>query len=79
MAQGLKGFDRQVAEVLESFDFDQAHKIMQYLNWKWAIPDRISTRGELVAEADRLLRELEGNQGCTAAVGSARATRKTAS
>jgi len=54
--QKNKDFEQQVLEVLGSFDFDRVHRIMQFL-------DRVPTRGELFAEAGRLLRELEGKPG----------------
>jgi len=63
MAERAKGLERQVLEVLDSFDFARAHRTMESLDWTWASLGRIPTRGELVAEAGRLLRELEGKPG----------------
>ncbi len=56
-------FDRQVDEVLETFDFDRVHQVMTSLGWTWANLDRVPTRAELVAEARRLLGELDGKPG----------------
>jgi len=56
-------FERQVEEVLESFDFDRVHQVMESLTWTWANLDRVPTRAELIAEARRLLSELEGRPG----------------
>jgi hypothetical protein len=58
-----KGFEQQVREVVESFDFARAHRTMESLDWSWASLGRIPTRAELAAEAGRLLRELGGKPG----------------
>lgn len=56
-------FERQVEEVLVSFDFDRVHHVMESLEWTWANLDRVPTQAELVAEARRLLEELGGRPG----------------
>ena len=56
-------FGRQVIEVLDSFDFDRVHDVMESLSWTWANLDRVPTRAELVTEARRLLEELDGRPG----------------
>ena len=63
MALQKTRFERQVVEVLESFDFDRVLKVMESLSWTWANLDRVPTRTELVAEARRLLVELDGHPG----------------
>ncbi len=63
MALQKTRFGRQVAEVLDSFDFDRVHQVMESLTWTWANLDRVPTRAELVAEARRLLTELDGRPG----------------
>lgn len=63
MGEKMKGFERQVLDVLESFDFARAHRTMECLDWTWASLGRIPTRKELSAEAGRLLRELAGKPG----------------
>ncbi|MGA2975161.1 MAG: hypothetical protein ABSF77_07615 [Spirochaetia bacterium] len=63
MAIDQKSFERQVEEVLASFDFDRVHRVMELLAWTWANIDRTPSRRELVDEAARLLRELEGKPG----------------
>jgi hypothetical protein len=63
MATEQKRFEQQVAEVLASFDFDRVHRVMELLAWTWANLDRTPSRGELIDEADRLLRELQGKPG----------------
>jgi hypothetical protein len=63
MATEQKRFEQQVEEVLASFDFDRVHRVMELLAWTWANLDRTPSRSELVDEAARLLRELEGTPG----------------
>ena len=63
MADAQTRFEGQVQEVLASFDFDRVHRVMESLNWTWANLDRTPSRRELLAEADRLLRELDGKPG----------------
>jgi hypothetical protein len=63
MGEKVKKFEEQVLEVLESFDFDRAHRTMEYLDWTWASLGRIPTKREITAEAGRLLRELAGKPG----------------
>ncbi len=56
-------FPQQVEEVLESFDFDRVHHVMETLSWTWANLGRVPTREELGTEARRLLSELDGRPG----------------
>jgi hypothetical protein len=63
VAQAPIQFDAQVEEVLASFDFDRVVRVMEWLHWTWANLGRVPTRAELVAEAERLLRELNGEPG----------------
>ena len=63
MAQDPEGFERQVREVLSSFDFDRVNAVMEHLEWRWASIGRIPDTQELAAEAGRLLRELDGKPG----------------
>ena len=50
-------------EVVDSFDFDRVHRVMEALSWAWANLGRVPTRAELVTEARRLLDELQGRAG----------------
>ena len=63
MALQKTRFGRQVEEVLEAFDFDRVHQVMESLQWTWANLDRVPTRTELEEEARRLLEELDGRPG----------------
>ena len=56
-------FEKQVEEVIESFDFHRVHRVMDLLAWTWANIDRVPTEADLAAEARRLLSELEGRPG----------------
>ncbi|MGO9309757.1 MAG: hypothetical protein ACLQDL_12125 [Spirochaetia bacterium] len=56
-------FEQQVEEVLATFDFARVHHVMESLSWTWANLDRVPTRAELMAEARRLLAELDGKPG----------------
>jgi hypothetical protein len=56
-------FEQQVEEILASFDFDRVHRVMEFLHWTWANLDRTPAKRELIAEAGRLLRELDGKPG----------------
>ena len=63
MAEQKSRFERQVEEVLATFDFERVHHVMESLSWTWANLDRVPTRAELLAEARRLLDELDGAPG----------------
>jgi hypothetical protein len=63
MAVQKSSFERQVEEVLEAFDFERVHRVMEPLGWTWANLGRVPTRAELAAEARRLLVELDGKPG----------------
>ena len=63
MAVQKSSFERQVEEVLEAFDFERVHRVMESLSWTWANLDRVPTRAELASEARRLLAELDGSPG----------------
>ncbi len=42
--QKSRRFARQVEEVLETFDFERVHRVMESLSWTWANLDRVPTR-----------------------------------
>ena len=63
MAEQKGLFEQQVEEVLATFDFERVHHVMESLSWTWANLDRVPTRAELLAEARRLLVELDGTPG----------------
>jgi hypothetical protein len=63
MAADTTRFERQVEEVLATFDFGRVHHVMESISWTWANLDRVPTLAELKAEARRLLAELDGSPG----------------
>jgi hypothetical protein len=63
MAAQQTRFERQVEEVLATFDFARVHHVMESISWTWANLDRVPTLPELKAEARRLLAELDGAPG----------------
>jgi hypothetical protein len=63
MAAQKTRFQRQVEEVLATFDFERVHHVMESISWTWANLDRVPTLPELKAEARRLLGELDGSPG----------------
>ena len=63
MTGDVTRFARQVEEVLETFDFERVHRVMEALAWTWANLDRVPTLAELGAEARRLLEELDARPG----------------
>jgi hypothetical protein len=75
MAKDMKSFEAKIEEVIESFDFDLVSRVMEWLGWTWANLGRVPTNRELVAEARRLLRELEETPGVLGS-GGLRASRK---
>ncbi len=56
-------FEKQVEEVIQSFDFSRVHRVMEALAWTWANIERVPTLADLTAEARRLLLELDGKPG----------------
>ena len=55
-----------VTQVMEQFDFERVHNIMQYLNWKWAIGNgemAVPNSYRIMKCADRLLRGVAQHYG----------------
>jgi hypothetical protein len=63
MTEDAAVFQRQVQEVLSSFDFDRVESVMRGLDWRWASIGRVPGTRELAEEARRLLQELDGRPG----------------
>ena len=32
----MKSFEEQILEIMMNFNFDRVHRVMQFLEWKWA-------------------------------------------
>ena len=62
----LKDIDRQkffrskLDELLEEFDFEKVHKIMDLLNWMWAGVYGIPTREDMILVVKNLYSSIEG-------------------
>jgi hypothetical protein len=61
-----KVLKNQLNEIMDSFDFDQVHKIMSALNWKWAYADRggVPDQSEIRKEARRLMKQAIAGDDC---------------
>jgi aerobic-type carbon monoxide dehydrogenase small subunit (CoxS/CutS family) len=46
-----------VPNILESFDFEKVHKVMTFLDWRWADHNRVPTVEELKSAAYELMHE----------------------
>lgn len=69
----------KIQEIMDWFDFNQVHKAMLALGWKWVMPDEDKARtpeiAEIRQEARRLLRLVAGKpDGYETACGGLRAT-----
>jgi hypothetical protein len=52
----MKTTDEMIQEILDNFDFEQMHKVMTFLNWKWYY-DAVPTIEELKEIAKNLLNQ----------------------
>ena len=53
--------EAMIAEVMEGFDFEQVHKVMTVLDWKWAIDngvEMVPTHYRIMKRAEKLLNEV---------------------
>lgn len=62
--------DSQIKEIINNFDFERVHKVMQLLEWKWFssnTEDKVPSYGELVQQAQYLMKQavkgLNDNKG----------------
>ena len=44
-------------DIIDNFDFDRVHNVMDYLRWQWATCGGVPTIEELKEQAIRLLRD----------------------
>ena len=52
--------DSQIKDILNNFDFERVHEVMQLLNWQWfnsTTEDKVPSYGELVMQAQSLLQQ----------------------
>jgi hypothetical protein len=50
-------FDFMLQDIIDNFDFDRVHNVMDYLNWQWATCSGVPTIEELKEKAISLLRD----------------------
>ena len=68
-----------IAEVMEDFDFENVHKVMTFLDWKWAIGEgerTVPSVYRLMKQAEQLLTDVtkyEDNEHHEMATGGLRA------
>ena len=58
-----KEFVTMVQEILDDFDFEKVHSVMNFLNWQWANLGHVPSVKDLEKEARRLLISLKGEPG----------------
>jgi len=50
-------FDFMLEDIIDNFDFDRVHNVMDYLNWQWTTCSGVPTIEELKEKAISLLRD----------------------
>ena len=53
--------EAMIAEVMEGFDFEQVHRVMTVLDWKWAIDngvEMVPTHYRIMKQAEKLLNDV---------------------
>ena len=46
----------QCEEIIENFNWDKVHKVMQHLNWEWGFNPKVPTLDEVKDKARELLK-----------------------
>lgn len=77
MKSNDRSFNRKIAEVISTFDFQRVKHVMEYLNWKWAGTDSTPSEKELIDKAASLLEEIRDKPGEVCGSGGLRASHKT--
>lgn len=49
-------FENKLEEIIDNFDFDRVHKVMEFLNWNWVSCDGVPTIGKLVTTVQKEFR-----------------------
>ena len=57
--------DQMISDVLDEFDFNKVHHVMEYLDWKWAVNDgeEVPNHYKLIKQAESLLRDVAKHYG----------------
>lgn len=56
--------EAMIAEVMENFDFEKVHKVMEYLDWKWSIghdENVVPSVYRLMKQAEKMLDDVSRN------------------
>ena len=61
--------DEHIKYIIDNFDFQQVHKVMNFLNWTWALTPGTPTISELKIEATKLLNDVYNSKGWIATGG----------
>jgi hypothetical protein len=62
--------DEIIADILDEFDFDKVHKVMEFLDWTWfkddmQSPAEVPTKGDLRKQARRLMNNCIEHEECS--------------
>lgn len=49
--------DKAIKYIIENFNWDKAHKVMKFLDWKWLGEDESPSHGKLMLHASKLLND----------------------
>ncbi len=49
--------EKAISEIIENFNFERVHKVMEFLNWTWWDSENVPTIGGLVLSAQSRLSE----------------------
>lgn len=57
--------DQMISDVLDDFDFNKVHHVMEYLDWKWYRNgvEEVPNHYQLIKQAESLLREVAEHYG----------------
>ena len=49
--------DAMIKDIMCDFDFDEVHKVMEYLDWEWGGYDGVPSTYSLIKKAEELLKD----------------------
>jgi hypothetical protein len=66
--------DEIIEDILDEFDFDKVHKVMEFLEWTWykdgvQSPPEVPTKGELRKKARYLMNTCIEHEECSTGTG----------
>ena len=68
----LEVLNKQLDEIMDSFDFNKASKMMSAVNWKWATVEGVPDEYDLRKQARSLMKQAIAKEGCSTGGFSAR-------